>query len=117
MTIQHLKLGRLRKRAEFLFVADKSFGQYAARPGLVIQMRKNETRDLGIHVGFTATKRIGNAVIRNRSKRRLREIARAVLPELGRAGHDYVFIARDKTPVMDWNELKKDAEKALIKLK
>jgi len=55
-------------------------------------MRENSKRS-GIGVGFTATKKIGNAVTRNRAKRRLREVARALLPELGRPGHDYVLIA------------------------
>jgi len=116
MTTDHLKLGRLRKRAEFLFVADKSHGQYAARPGLIIQTRKNEVREKGISVGFTATKKIGNAVVRNRAKRRLRILASEFLPKIGRDGYDYVFIARARTPSIAWDELKKDAKKALQKL-
>jgi len=117
MTTEHIKLGRLRKRAEFLFVADKKYGRYAAMPGLIIQMRQNKVRNSGINVGFTATKKIGNAVVRNKAKRRLREIATELLPELGRPGHDYVFIARANTPRMPWDELCKDAKKALLKLK
>ena len=107
------KLGRLKQRAEFLFVRD---GAYAARPNVVVQTRKNETREDAIHCGFTATKKIGNAVVRNRAKRRLREAARALLPALGRPGNDYVFIARKDTPTTSWPALMKDIEKALLRL-
>lgn len=119
MTQKNLKLGRLRKRAEFLFVAARGDGKgrYKARPGIVIQSRRNETRDTDINVGFTATKRIGNAVVRNKAKRRLRDCARQYLPTLGVNGHDYVFIARAETPTMDWKELQAHVEKALLALK
>ena len=117
MTPQKLKLGRLKKRAEFLFVGERGQGAYKARPGIIIQTRRHETRKIGIHVGFTATKRIGNAVIRNKAKRRLRECARQYLPELGQPGFDYVFIARAETPHMDWQELQTHVEKALLALK
>ena len=70
----------------------------------------------GLRVGFTATKKIGNAVIRSRAKRRLREAARALLPEYGLAGHDYVFIARDGTTEREWTALLDDTKKALITL-
>ena len=119
MTQKNLKLGQLRKRAEILFVAEKGAGKgcYKAKPGIVIQSRKNATRETGINVGFTATKKIGNAVIRNKAKRRLRECARQFLPTLGVDGHDYVFIARAETPAMDWKELQTHVEKALLALK
>lgn len=106
------KLGVLKKRAEFLYVRD---GAYRAQGAIVIQMREN-TQDSGIRVGFTATKKIGNAVIRNRAKRRLRDIARALLPQYGLPGYDYVFIARDGTAERDWTALLDDAQKALITL-
>lgn len=119
MTHKDLKLGRLRKRAEFLFVTEKGDGKghYKAKPGIVIQSRRNETRKTGINVGFTATKKIGNAVIRNKAKRRLREVARQFLPTMGKHGYDYVFIARAETPTMDWKELQAHVEKALLDLK
>jgi len=113
MTKDLQKLGRLKKRAEFLFVRD---GAYAAKQNVVVQARKNEGREDGIHCGFTATKKIGNAVVRNRAKRRLREAARALLPTLGQAGHDYVFIARRGTANASWPVLMKDIEKALLRL-
>jgi ribonuclease P protein component len=67
-------------------------------------------------VGFTATKKIGNAVARNRAKRRLREAARLLLPELGRPAHDYVFIARQGAVERPWPRLLDDVKSALIRL-
>jgi len=113
VTSEKMELGRLTKRSEFLYVRH---GHYSAKGGLVIQMRKHPQRETGLKVGFTATKKIGNAVIRNRAKRRLREVARALLPELGLAGYDYVFIARDNTTARIWTDLLDDARKALITL-
>lgn len=78
-------------------------------------MRENPDHS-GVRAGFTATKKIGNAVTRNKAKRRMRELARALLPDLGRPGHDYVFIARNSTPTRDWQDLLDDAKKALITL-
>ena len=118
---KNLELGRLKKRSEFLFVAaknkaGKNLGSYCAKPNVVVQMRKNTERADGINAGFTATKRIGNAVVRNRAKRRLRTCAQAFLPRLGKPGHDYVFIARNMTASSDWARLTKDVEKALLTL-
>ena len=107
-----LKLGMLKKRSEFLYVRD---GLYSAKGGVVVQMRENQARS-GIGMGFTATKKIGNAVIRNRAKRRLRQAARALLPEHGLPGYDYVLIARNSTTARDWTDLLDDTRKALITL-
>jgi ribonuclease P protein component len=106
------RLGRLTRRAEFLFVRE---GAYRAFGGLVVQARANINHN-DIRVGFTATKKIGNAVARNRAKRRLREIARMILPELGVAGFDYVFIARQGTTRREFTQLLDDARRALLKL-
>ena len=108
-----ITLRRLQKRAEFLFVAQ---GIAAARGAVLIQGRPREgASDVG--VGFTATKKIGNAVVRNRAKRRLREAARAMLPLHGQAGHDYVLIARSGTTVRPWDRLVDDVKSALISLR
>jgi ribonuclease P protein component len=70
-----------------------------------------------IGVGFTASKKVGGAVVRNRAKRRLREAARQLLPEHGLGGVDYVLVARQSTPDADWAGLLDDLKNALIRLR
>ncbi|MEM7730079.1 MAG: ribonuclease P protein component [Pseudomonadota bacterium] len=108
-------LGTLRKRSEFLHVRE---GDYAARGAVVVQVRQTDipSDPPAIRFGVTATKRIGNAVTRNRAKRRLRAVATALLPEMGVPGHDYVLIARDGTTGRDWERLVADARRALQSL-
>lgn len=85
---------------------------------MVIQARPREGAAVEtIRVGFTATRKIGGAVVRNRAKRRLREVARALLPLLGRPGVDYVFVARAGTPQRPWERLLDDAKSALLSLR
>ncbi len=103
----------LKNRAEFLKAAKSP---YAARTGVVVQGRARDDGDDAIRLGFTATKKIGNAVVRNRVKRRLREAARALVPLHGKAGHDYVFIARAGTQERPWQALLDDVKAALIRL-
>ena len=64
-------------------------------------------------VGFTATKKLGGAVDRNRSKRRLRAAAAAVLPLFGRAGNDYVLVSRQDTLTRPFEQLLDDLKSAL----
>jgi ribonuclease P protein component len=64
-------------------------------------------------VGFTTSRKIGNAVIRNRARRRLRAAAAGLLPELGREGHDYVLVARRTTPSCPFPTLLGDITRAL----
>lgn len=114
MSHDNRSLGRLTKRSEFLYVRS---GRYKAVGGVVVQMRDNPSSTEMIRVGFTATKKIGNAVIRNRAKRRLREAAREKLSKLGRPGHDYVLIARQSTVGRGFKDLLSDLEKALTSLR
>lgn len=106
---------RLKKRREFTFVRD---GVTERRKSLVIQARARPGETPGDHVGegFTATKKVGGAVQRNRAKRRLREAARRLLPRFGRPGWDYVLIAREATLEVGWSRLLDDMESALISL-
>jgi len=106
------KIERLKKRPDFLACAQAA---HCARGAVLIQARARD-EDPFIRVGFTATKRIGNAVMRNRAKRRLREAARLMLPELAKAGHDYVFIARGGVTTRPWPRLLDDVKSALIRL-
>lgn len=86
------RLSTLTKRADFLRAAR---APRVAMPGFVLQMRVRKPQEAdGIRVGFTCSKKVGNAVARNRAKRRLREIARIVLPTCGNPDADYVLIGR-----------------------
>jgi ribonuclease P protein component len=98
----------MRKRSDFL-AANK--GLRVARPGFVLLARPNE--GLGMRCGVTVTKRIGNAVARNRMKRRLRELARAVLPVEGLAGHDHVLIGREGGIERDFAKMRAELSAAL----
>lgn len=84
-------MSRLRTRPEFLRAAR---ARKIATPSFILQTRDRRDGDPAIRVGFTCSKKVGNAVARNRAKRRLREIARLTLPVHGKAGHDYVLIGR-----------------------
>ncbi|OWU73713.1 ribonuclease P protein component [Marinibacterium profundimaris] len=86
------KLSVLNKRADFLRAAR---ARRQAMPGFHLQARRRAPGEAeGIRVGFTCSKKVGNAVARNRAKRRLREIARALLPAEGLPGWDYVLVGR-----------------------
>lgn len=80
-------------------------------------MQGRDRGDAGaIRVGFTVTKKIGNAVVRNCIRRRLREAARQVLPQAGKNGHDYVLVARHQALTMSFEGLVRDLERAIRKL-
>ncbi len=107
------KLERLKKRADFLACAK---GAVCARGALLVQARARADGSPLVRTGFTATRRVGGAVIRNRAKRRMREAARLILPPLARPGFDYVFIARGGAPSRPWPRLLDDMKSALIRL-
>ena len=113
------QLQRLTRRPQFLAAAN---GLSAARGAVLCQQLKRDPADKhapdphAVRVGFTATKRLGGAVVRNRAKRRLREAARALLPVLGQGGCDYVFIARQGAAERPWDRLLDDMKRALLSL-
>lgn len=101
-------LSVMRKRADFL-AANR--GLRVARPGFVLLVHPNGGR--GKRYGITVTKKVGNAVIRNRMKRRFRELLRAQLPADGLPDHDHVLIGRDGGIERDFAELSKELAEAL----
>ena len=105
--------GRLTRRAEFLRVAAK--GRKTPSSGVVMQALARD--DQGpVRLGFTVTKKVGNAVIRNRTRRRLREAARAVLKAETVRGVDLVLIGRDSTRDRRFVLLVEDVRRAMVKL-
>jgi ribonuclease P protein component len=103
---------RLKRRAEFLRVAAK--GRKAPMPGLVLQALARED-DAPARLGFTVTKKVGNAVVRNRTRRRLKEAARLLLAERKVHGVDLVLIGRDGTRRRDFRALQDDIARALAR--
>jgi ribonuclease P protein component len=108
------KIMKLKKRHEFLFVAQgiKASGRF-----LSLQARKNENSGELVRFGLTASKRVGNAVIRNRARRRLAPIMNNVLPRLGVKGFDYVAIARPQTIEANYKALLDEVEFLVKRLK
>ena len=109
-------VGRLKRRAEFLRVA-ASRRKWAA-PGLILQAAPAEPQDdtasaPTIRVGFTCSKKVGNAVARNRAKRRLRAAAREVIGLEAAPSHDYVLIGRTETLRRPYALLLQDLRTAL----
>ncbi|MFN3584250.1 ribonuclease P protein component [Phenylobacterium sp.] len=104
---------RLKKRPDFLLCAQ---APSCAKGAVVVQARDRADDRTLVRAGFTATKRIGGAVERNRAKRRMREAARLLLPDHARPGFDYVFIARGGVTTRPWARLLDDVKSALIRL-
>jgi ribonuclease P protein component len=114
-------VGRLRRRSEYLRVA--AGGRKWAAPGLILQAREASTdpaqhldRGADLWLGITVSRKVGNAVVRNRARRRLREAARVVLPKVAQAGHDYVLIGRSETVTRPYPALQSDIEAAVRRL-
>ena len=126
-------VGRLKTRPQFLRVAAAKRKWVA--PGLILQAARRqhgsdraapdlpaepgtepEVREPEVRVGFTVTRRVGNAVTRNRVKRRLRAAAADVFPRVGRGGTDYVVIGRNTTLVRPYQDLLQDLEQAIVRL-
>ena len=84
-------------------------------PGFVLQIRDRSDQDPALRIGFTVTKKIGNAVVRNRMKRRFRSLARELLPAHGIAGSDHVLIGRAGGVERDYATLRDELCAALAK--
>ena len=119
------QIGRLKKRPDFLRVA-AARGK-SVTPGLILQARRRPgpvPRASGlpdepgpeIRVGFTVSRKVGNAVQRNRARRRLRALVRDILPGCGQAGVDYVVIGRRETLARPYAALGEDLRRALRRL-
>ncbi len=103
------KIESLKKRADFLRLRH---GKFAKRPAFLLQAAPSEHE--AIRVGFTCSKQLGNAVARNRAKRRLREVVRKIMPKYGKAGWDYVLIGRSQTTAKrNFAKILREAEAAL----
>src|SRR5437764_8589202 len=108
------RLITLKKRADFVAA---NAGQRVSTPGFLLLVRDRQDADPAMRVGFTVTKKIGGAVIRNRMKRRFRELAREIVPANGFAGADHVMIGRAKGVERDFGLLRTELVSALDRLR
>jgi len=104
------RLNILCKRSDFLAA---NAGRRAATPGFILLVRNREDGDPVRRIGFTVSKKVGGAVVRNRMKRRFRALAREVLPVQGHSGSDHVMIGRSGGIERDFGLLREDLAKAL----
>ena len=108
---------RLKQRADFLRIAGS--GRKRVTPGFVLQADRTpasalaEQEGAAMRVGYTVTRKVGKAVVRNKAKRRLRAIARDVLGECGEPGFDYVLIGRRTTTTRPYGNLVAELRTAL----
>ncbi len=108
-----VKIFTFKKRKDFLRVAQNF---YIVTYNMVLQAAPSLSDTDDIWVGYTATKKIGNAVIRNKSKRRLRAISREILKSYALNHVDYVFVARNSTAFCNFQELRRDTIYAIKKI-
>jgi len=110
-------IARLKRRPEFLAVARAR--RKAVTPGMIVQAAASSVADTapgGFRVGYTASRKVGDAVARNRARRRLRAVVARVLPGRARGGLDYVIIARKETVSRPFAALLSDLETAVDRL-
>lgn len=114
------EIARLKRRAEFLRVAGSR--RKSVTPGLILQVLRRPDRAEpegeaeAARVGFTASRKVGIAVVRNRARRRLRAAVDRVMPLHAAGGHDYVLVARAETARRPFAALLGDLEAAMRQL-
>jgi len=108
------RLTTLKKRADFLAA---NGGLRATTPGFILLVRDRKDDNEAMRVGFTVTKKIGGAVVRNRMKRRFRELAREIVPAKGFSGADHVMIGRTRGIEREFALLRSDLAGALDSLR
>ncbi len=107
-----VEVTRLKRRSDFLRVAAARLK--AVTPGMIVQAARRDGG--GVGVGYTASRKVGNAVERNRARRRLKALASSMLARSGRTSTDYVLIARRETVSRPFADLERDMETALRRL-
>ena len=109
-----LNLSTIRKRPDFLAA---NHGSRCVTPGFILLVHKKACAADTVRMGITVTKKIGNAVIRNRMKRRFRDLMRQVLPGLGFAGADHILIGREGGIERDFATLREELVTALARIR
>ncbi len=116
-----MKIQTIKKRSEFLAIFKKNISYYS-KSTLILAKETPEIYLEDQHkdfcrVGYTVTKKIGNAVVRNKCKRRYREIFRELAPKLAQNNFDYSFLARKEILNKDFSKIKADVEFCLKGIK
>ena len=114
---QSIQIGRLKRRADFLRVAGAR--RKWAAPGLILQVSPQPEADpaFPVRVGFTASRKVGNAVMRNRARRRLKAVVAELAGRHAKPGHDLVLIARTATCDCPFEDLRRDLLQSLKRTK
>lgn len=103
----------LLNRSDFLRLAG---GQRRSTPAFTLQAAPCDGAQPALRIGFTASRKVGNAVARNRAKRRLRALADRVMAEAGNPALDYVLVARTEAVVRDFAVMERELRQALQKI-
>jgi len=114
MSVTQPSLDTLRRRADFLAA---NGALRVVTPGFILLVRRRDDDAAAMRIGYTVTRKIGGAVVRNRMKRRFRAMARAILPEHGMAGADHVLIGRDQGIERDFAQLCEELRGALTRVR